>query len=44
VPSWQHREHARNVLLPAIEEALAKSPHSDARLLDMAVEAEPYAL
>jgi len=40
VPSWQHREHARNVLLPAIEEALAKSPHSDARLLDMAVEAE----
>jgi DNA-binding winged helix-turn-helix (wHTH) protein len=33
-------EHARNVLLPAIEEALAKLPHSDARLLDMALVAE----
>jgi DNA-binding winged helix-turn-helix (wHTH) protein/dienelactone hydrolase len=32
--------HARNVLLPAIEEALATSPQSDARLLDMALEAE----
>jgi hypothetical protein len=40
VPSWQRREHARNVLLPAIEEALAKLPHSDARLLDMALEVE----
>jgi DNA-binding winged helix-turn-helix (wHTH) protein/pimeloyl-ACP methyl ester carboxylesterase len=40
VPSEQRREHARNVLLPAIEETLAKSPHSDARLLDMALEAE----
>jgi DNA-binding winged helix-turn-helix (wHTH) protein/pimeloyl-ACP methyl ester carboxylesterase len=40
VPSGQRREHARNVLLPAIEEALAKSRHSDARLLDMALEAE----
>jgi eukaryotic-like serine/threonine-protein kinase len=40
VPSWQHRERARNVLLPAIEEALAKSPHSDARLFDMAVATE----
>jgi eukaryotic-like serine/threonine-protein kinase len=40
VTSWQRREHARNVLLPAIEEALATSPHSDARLLDMALEAE----
>ena len=33
-------EHARNVLLPAIEEALAKAPYSNARLLDMALEAE----
>ena len=33
-------EHARNVLLPAIEEALAKAPYSDARLLGMALEAE----
>src|SRR5579863_2580208 len=40
VPWEQRREHARNVLLPAIEETLAKSPHSDARLLDMALEAE----
>jgi hypothetical protein len=40
VPSWQRREHVRNVLLPAIEEALAKLPHSDARLLDMALEVE----
>ena len=40
VTSWQRREHARNVLLPAIEEALAKSPRSDARLLDIALEAE----
>jgi dienelactone hydrolase len=37
---WQRREHARNVLLPGIEEALAKSAHSDARILDMALEAE----
>jgi eukaryotic-like serine/threonine-protein kinase len=40
VPSWQRREHARDVLLPAIEETLAKSPRSDARLLGMALEAE----
>ena len=40
VPSWQRREHARNVLLPAIEEMLAKSSHSDARLFDMALAAE----
>jgi len=40
VPWWQHREYARNVLLPAIEEQLANSPHSDAHLLDMALEAE----
>jgi eukaryotic-like serine/threonine-protein kinase len=40
VPWWQHREYARNVLLPAIEEQLAKAPHSDAHILDMAVEAE----
>src|SRR5215472_15968751 len=33
-------EHARNVLLPTIEEALAKVPYSDARLLDMALETE----
>ena len=33
-------EHARNVLLPAIEETLAKAQHSDARLFDMALEAE----
>jgi DNA-binding winged helix-turn-helix (wHTH) protein len=33
-------EHARNVLLPAIEEALTKAPYSDARLLEMALEAE----
>ncbi|MGH8133011.1 MAG: SUMF1/EgtB/PvdO family nonheme iron enzyme, partial [Steroidobacteraceae bacterium] len=37
---WQHREHARNVLLPAIEEELAKSPHSNAHLLDMGLAAE----
>jgi dienelactone hydrolase len=37
---WQRREHAHNVLLPGIEEALAKSSHSDARILDMALEAE----
>lgn len=37
--SWQRREHARN-MLPAIEEALAKSPRSDAQLLGMALEAE----
>jgi formylglycine-generating enzyme required for sulfatase activity len=40
VPSWQRREHARNVLLPALEETLAKSSHSDARLLNMALEVE----
>lgn len=40
VASWQRREHARNVLLPAIEESLAKLPHSDARLLGMALEVE----
>jgi len=40
VPWWQHREYARNTLLPAIEEQLAKSPHSDAHILDMALEAE----
>jgi len=39
-PWWQHREYARNVLLPAIEEALAKSPHSDAHILEMALAAE----
>jgi formylglycine-generating enzyme required for sulfatase activity/pimeloyl-ACP methyl ester carboxylesterase len=37
---WQRREHARTVLLPAIDEALTKSPHSDARILDMALAAE----
>ncbi len=37
---WQRREHARNALLPAIEEELAKSPHSNAHILDMALEAE----
>lgn len=40
VPSWQRREHARNVLLPALADALAKSPHSNAGLLDMALEVE----
>jgi DNA-binding winged helix-turn-helix (wHTH) protein/dienelactone hydrolase len=33
-------EHARNVLLPAIEQALAKAPYSNARLLDMALEVD----
>ena len=40
VPAWQRREQARNVLLPAIEETLAKSSSSDAQLLDKALEAE----
>jgi hypothetical protein len=40
MPSWQRHEHARNVLLPEIEEALTKSSHSNARLFDMALEAE----
>lgn len=33
-------EHAHNVLVPEIEEALTKSSHSNARLFDMALEAE----
>lgn len=40
VPAWQRREHARNVLLPALADALAKLPHSNAGLLDMALEVE----
>jgi hypothetical protein len=40
VPHWQRREHARDVLLPALADALAKSPHSNASLLDMALEVE----
>jgi eukaryotic-like serine/threonine-protein kinase len=38
--SWQRKEHARAVVLPAIEEQVAKMPRSDARLLAMALEAE----
>ncbi len=40
VPPWQRHEHARNVLLPALVDALAKSPDSNASLLDMALEVE----
>jgi len=37
---WHQREYARNVLLPAIEAELAKSPQSNAHLLEMALAAE----
>ncbi len=40
VPWWLHREQARNTLIPRIEEELAKSPRSNAHILDMALEAE----
>jgi eukaryotic-like serine/threonine-protein kinase len=40
VPAWHRRERARNVLLPALEDALAKSSRSNAGLLDMAREVE----
>jgi pimeloyl-ACP methyl ester carboxylesterase len=40
VPWWQHREYARNVLLPGIEDELARSPHSNAHLLEIALAAE----
>jgi uncharacterized protein VirK/YbjX len=37
---WQRHEHARTVLLPALVDAVARSPHSNANLLDMALEVE----
>lgn len=37
---WQKQEHARNVLLPAIEETTGKKGRSDGHLLDMALEVE----
>src|SRR3974390_980347 len=42
IPPWQNREHARNVLLPAIQETTSKMVRSDGHLLDMALEAEKY--
>ena len=42
IPPWQKREHARNVLLPAIQETTAKMFRSDGHLFDMALEVEKY--
>ena len=42
VPSWLKKEHARNVLLPKIQELTGKMVRSNGPLLDMAQEVERY--
>ena len=42
IPAWQKKEHARNVLLPAIEDRAATMVRSNRQIFDMAVEAENY--
>lgn len=42
ISRWQHKEHARNVLLPEIENAAAKMPRSNRQIFDEALEAERY--
>jgi eukaryotic-like serine/threonine-protein kinase len=42
IPPWQHREHARNVLLPEIENAAAKMFRSNRQIFDKAMEAQKY--
>ncbi len=39
VPPWQRREHARNVLLPAIESAAANMVRSNRQIFDQAMQA-----
>jgi hypothetical protein len=40
VSRWQQREHARNDLLPAIQDMTAKMFHSNRQLFDLAMKAE----
>lgn len=42
IPPWQHREHARNLLLPGIENAAAKMFRSNRQIFDQAMEAHKY--
>jgi hypothetical protein len=42
ISSWQKKEHARDELLPAIQEATGKMVRPDAQLLEMALQAEKY--
>jgi eukaryotic-like serine/threonine-protein kinase len=42
IPPWQKKEHARNVLLPAIENTAATMFRSNRQIFDKAMEAEKY--
>jgi eukaryotic-like serine/threonine-protein kinase len=42
IPSWQKKEHARNVLLPQIQDTTATMFRSNRAVFDKAVEAEKY--
>jgi len=42
IPPWQKKEHARNVLLPEIENAAAKMFRSNRQVFDQAMEAARY--
>lgn len=42
IPSWQKKEHARNELVPAIQEVTGKMFRSNRQLFDMALQAEKY--
>ena len=42
ISSWQKKEHARNELLPAIQEATGKMFRPNAQLFAMALQAEKY--
>jgi len=42
IPSWQQKEHARNVLLPQIQDVAATMFRSNREIFDKAVEAERY--
>jgi formylglycine-generating enzyme required for sulfatase activity/pimeloyl-ACP methyl ester carboxylesterase len=42
IPPWQKKEHARNVLLPAIQDIAATMFRSNRQIFDMAVEVEKH--
>ncbi len=42
IPPWQKKEHARNVLLPEIQEMAARMFRSNRQIFDEAMEAERY--
>ena len=42
ISSWQTKQHARNDLLPAIQETTAKMVRPNGQLLDMALQVEKY--